>query len=85
MRVVMIITRACAELGEELERVPPRERAEYLRSLAMQGLYRRREINAGLAGAGVPAIPIQHTTPDPAPDRNLRRLKSKALASLEND
>ena len=82
MRIVLVITRACAELSEELERLPSRDRAEFVRGLAMQGLYRRREINAGLVAASSPMpIAVSTATPDP----KLGRLKRKALKSLETD
>ena len=85
MRVVLAITRACAELSEELERLPSRDRAEFIRSLAMQGLYRRREINAGLVAAAAPAAPIPLAEATATPDPKLGRLKRKALKSLEID
>ncbi|GLR77586.1 hypothetical protein TSO5_30810 [Azospirillum sp. TSO5] len=85
MRIVLVITRACAELSEELERLPSRDRAEFVRSLAMQGLYRRREINAGLVAAAAPSSPMPIAVSTATPDPKLGRLKRKALKSLELD
>lgn len=84
MRIVLVITRACAELSEELERLPSRDRAEFVRGLAMQGLYRRREINAGLVAAA-PSSPMPIAVSTATPDPKLGRLKRKALKSLETD
>ncbi|MDR6775681.1 hypothetical protein [Azospirillum sp. BE72] len=85
MRIVLVITRACAELGEELERLPPRDRAEFVRNLAMQGLYRRREINAGLVAATAPVAPMPTAASEATPDPKLGRLKRKGLKSLDID
>jgi hypothetical protein len=90
VKVVVNLTRAYRDLEAELEPIPLRERAEYLRLLAVQGLYHRRQIDAGMAGlpagmaAGAPqAAPAPAAEPPDAENR--RKLRGKGLASLRGD
>lgn len=80
MRIVLRCPGAAhAELRAELERVPPRERAERLRLLASVGLIVCR--SGGLPGA--PGGPIQTsseiTAPNPARFRGVRHRLQQSL------